>query len=397
MLGFSVFISPPPLTLAVISMGADGGERHELYDHKHEHLDGFMAGLDRVLAVDPARTASVALLISKDDVLAGIDRARSRFDIGAPATRPDSTMFTIRLARKGDVPGRVLVAKAPGSFVHAAITDEPRPFVERTLSPFIRSLYPRVSMAFLSAGDLYNALESLERSAGGRVVAARTTAYGRLRAAEAEASHRGAGAGAVSRRGTPDRLTTTEAAVTYTNKPFREAFSAAAANDQWISRISFGLWGTSGAYMGGCFSRDGLFRFRHAIAPFYGKVFPLVARIVDKKTRLYSNRSRGDNNGEIRPLAITLDSAMAGDHSENPAFIKSMESMPHTSISVYHSNPYVHMSLVDYLDGSSFDIWVLSTRQILIVPQMRATHTSIARLTNRIFERFGEGRVTDHE
>ena len=49
------------------------------------------------------------------------------------------------------------------------------------------------------------------------------------------------------------------------------------------------------------------------------------------------------------------------------------------------------------MDGSSFDIWILSTRQILIVPQMRATHASIARLANHIFERFGEGSVADHE
>ena len=71
--------------------------------------------------------------------------------------------------------------------------------------------------------------------------------------------------------------------------------------------------------------------------------------------------------------------------------------MPHITLSVYHSSSYVHMSLVDYMDGSSFDIWILSTRQIVVVPQMRATHTSIARLTNHIFERFGEGSVADHE
>lgn len=149
--------------------------------------------------------------------------------------------------------------------------------------------------------------------------------------------------------------------------------------------------------MSGQLSRNGLIRLEHAISPFYDKVFPLVARLVDEKTRLYSNRSRGDNNGAIRALAITLDSAMAKDHSENPTLIKTIESMPHITVSVYHSNPYVHMSLVDYMDGSSFDIWVLSARQIIIVPQMRATHTSIARLTNHIFERFGEGCVADHE
>lgn len=375
-------------------MGTDGGGgRYWLYEH--ECLDDFMKHLDGVLAGDSRRTASVAVLVSKEGVKEGIERASSpRFDVGVRAGRPGSGMFTVRLARRDKEAGRILVAKAPGSFVHLAITDEPRRFVDGTLAPFIRSLYPRVSRAFLSSADLYSILERLERSAGGQISAARLTAYSRLRTAGAN-DHGGAGA---SRSARPRRRRTTEAAVTYTDKPFREAFSAATANDQWISRINFDLqWSSTRAPMSGLLARDGLFRFRHGISPFCGKALPLAVSLVDRKTRPYSNRSREDNGGDIRPLAITLDITMAGDHSENSAFIKSMESMPHITLSVYHSNPYVHVSLVDYMDGSSFDIWILSTRQILIVPQMRATHASIARLANHIFERFGEGSVADHE
>ena len=376
-----------------MAMDSDGG-RYWLYEHEHERLDDFMGRLDGVLAGNPKRTASVAVLVSKEGVDASMNRANSpRFDVSVRAARPGSDMFTIRLARRGEERGRVLVAKAPGSSVYLAVTDEPRRFVEATLAPFIRSLYPRVSRAFLGAGDLHSVLERLEESGGGQIVAARLTAYKRLGAAARHGGPKGA-----PKRDAPRRRRTAEAAVTYTDKPFREAFSAAAEGDQWISRIGFDLQGgAAGASMSGHFSRDGLFRFRHAISPFYDKAFPMVARLVDRKTRLYSNRSREDNGGSIRPLAITLDNAMAADHSDNPTFIKSVESMPHITLSVYHSNPYVHMALVDYMDGSSFDIWILSTRQILIVPQMRATHTSIARLTNHIFERFGEGSVADHE
>ena len=375
-------------------MATGNGERYWLYEHEHERLDDFMKHLDGVLAGDSRRTASIAVLVSKDGVKESIDRARSpRFDVSVRAGRPGSGMFTVRLARKDGEAGRVLVAKAPGPFVHLAITDEPRQFVERTLSPFIRSLYPRVSRAFLSAADLYSILERLEQSAGGQISVARLTAYGRLRTA-GKSDHAGAG----SRSARPSRRRTTEAAVTYTDRPFREAFSAAAASDQWISRISFDLRRSAArAPMSGHLARNGLFRFRHCISPFCGKALPLAARLVDRKTKLYSNRSREDNGGDMRPLAITLDSTMAGDHSENSVFIKSMESMPHITLSVYHSNPYVHVALVDYMDGSSYDIRILSTRQILIVPQMRATHASIARLANHIFERFGEGSVADHE
>ena len=377
-------------------MGADNGDgRHWLYDHEHGSLGDCMEHLDGVLAGDPRRTVSIAVLVSKEGVERSIDRGGpSRFDVSMRAAGPRGGTSTIRLAREGEESGRILVAKAPGRFVHLAVTDEPRRFVEGTLVPFVKSLYPHVSRAFLSAGDLYSAMECLERSAGGRIAVSRSTAHGRLGTAEAD---RG-GAGA-SRRGAPKRRRTTEAAVTYTDKPLRDVFSAAAANDQWIGGISFDLRGSAanGASMRVRLSRDGLFRFRHAVSPFYDKALPLVARLVDKRTRLYSNRSRRDNGGAIRPLAITLDSAMSRDHGENSAFVRIMESMPHITLSVYHSGSYVHMSVVDYMDGSSFDIWILSARQIVIVPQMRATHTSMARLANHIFERFGEGSVADHE
>ena len=374
-----------------------GNERYWLYDHSHERLDDFVAHLDGVLAGDPARTASVAVLVSKEGVEAGIDRTQpsSRFNIGERSAIRSDGMFTIKLSKKGEDPGRVLVAKAPGSFVYLAITDEPRRFVDRTFVPFIKLLYPHVSQAYLSADDLYNVLERLEKSSGGQIMVARMTAYRRLRAATDKKGRKSEGGS--SPHIVLERRKSTESAVTYTDKPFREAFSDAAANDQWISRISFNLLGGAAAPMNSQLSRNGLFRFRHSIVPFYHKVSPLVVELVDKKTKLYSNRSREDNNGTIRPLAITLNSIMAKDHSENSVFIKSIESMPHITVSVYHSNPYVHMSLVDYLDGSSFDIWILSALQIIIVPQMRATHMSIARLTNHIFERFGEGSVADHE
>jgi hypothetical protein len=56
----------------------------------------------------------------------------------------------------------------------------------------------------------------------------------------------------------------------------------------------------------------------------------------------------------------------------------------------------VNVSLVDYLDGSSFDVWVLSNKEITLVPQLRASEASIARLMNHIFEKFGEGIIKEY-
>ena len=71
--------------------------------------------------------------------------------------------------------------------------------------------------------------------------------------------------------------------------------------------------------------------------------------------------------------------------------------MPDSSISKYHVNPHIHLSLVDYTDGSSYDIWVLASDQLTIIPQIRASGASLRRLVNYVFERIGEGRVEKYD
>ena len=79
----------------------------------------------------------------------------------------------------------------------------------------------------------------------------------------------------------------------------------------------------------------------------------------------------------------------------NQKLIDSINETTNVSCSVYHGNPYLYMSVVDFQDGSSFDIIVHSEDQIKVVPQMRGNPASISRIVNSIFQNFGEGRVKE--
>ena len=50
-----------------------------------------------------------------------------------------------------------------------------------------------------------------------------------------------------------------------------------------------------------------------------------------------------------------------------------MQLLRGTSVSVLHGNPYVHLSILDYHDGSAFDLWVLDRQRLIIVPQLKAS------------------------
>jgi len=73
-----------------------------------------------------------------------------------------------------------------------------------------------------------------------------------------------------------------------------------------------------------------------------------------------------------------------------------MRKLPSSSVSILHGNPYVHLSILDYKDGSVFDIWVLSPDVITIVPQMKGTVAAIKRVINYIFDSYAEGQIREY-
>ena len=79
------------------------------------------------------------------------------------------------------------------------------------------------------------------------------------------------------------------------------------------------------------------------------------------------------------------------DSNTNEDFISALKKIPHFGYSVMHSNPYIHMSLLDYKDGSSFEILVHEPNKIVILPQIRASSVSLERVIGHISEKFGEG------
>jgi hypothetical protein len=72
-----------------------------------------------------------------------------------------------------------------------------------------------------------------------------------------------------------------------------------------------------------------------------------------------------------------------------------MRLLDKTSLSVVHSNPYLQLSVIDYIDGSTFELWVLSPRELIIVPQLKGTVAAIRRLVSHVFDNYAEGSIED--
>ena len=282
--------------------------------------------------------------------------------------------FTINV-KKGDDSGNARIIRNDSFYL--AISDESRHFIYNVLLRFLNLYYPDISRIFYSSFELRKVLENLEEKTSGQIIADRIVAYKRIPEEDRETKRR-------------------EVAVTYTERPFRAAFQEAIESDEWIDKIEFRLLKENKEELLGYLSREGVFRCKKNFSVFYQTVLLDIAKLASKKIKLYGGRSRLMEK-KPKPVIIEFDFDIFKDRSQNRKLIDSLATLQFGSVSLYHSNPYIHLSLVDYLDGSSYDVWVLAFNKITIVPQLRSSFASLARLLNHIFEKFREGAVKDYD
>ena len=140
-------------------------------------------------------------------------------------------------------------------------------------------------------------------------------------------------------------------------------------------------------------SRRGLFKLKFgSFRSFYKNVvFSAIAEGLGLK-RFYSHRQRMEKNGDIilHPFQVSYDFDFSKDQLVALAdrFSKSYSS------SIIHSgNPYFAANICDYQDGSSFGVTALGN-VLTITPLSRATPSAVWKLTNKIQELLGDGKLS---
>lgn len=250
-------------------------------------------------------------------------------------------MLAVRISSPGGS-GTATLARVGDSSAFVCSTLDGNAFARRVLAPFIRSLYPGISSTFLGCGEIRDAVA-------------------------------GTGQAGIDVRDAP-----------------------AGRSGRPADKVAFRITEPAKPVIDGYVSRDGTMGVMGALGPFEGAVLRL-ADLAEKKASMYAGRSRQENGGNIRPLAICMDGKPFKDPKQRSRLVSALRSLDHASLSLYQTNPHTHAFVVDFLDGSSFDIWRLSDGEIIVVPQIRASAASVGRIIGHIMRRLGEGSVREYE
>ncbi len=183
----------------------------------------------------------------------------------------------------------------------------------------------------------------------------------------------------------------------------RDAFDQAEESANWFASLQFILFrqdpesgryrmtGKARVYKRGDISYDW---YHSEVA------VPLLSALelsVTKRLELFRGRGIKERSYKhARPIEIAYPEELFSDVQEVRRFGEAMAGYPNSTRAVFHPNPYYHASIADFLDGSSFEIWILSPTRVLILPQSRASQQAFERIVTHIFTHFREGSVSEY-
>jgi hypothetical protein len=184
--------------------------------------------------------------------------------------------------------------------------------------------------------------------------------------------------------------------VGWPNMDLQEAFNWVYQNNGWFKSLQFKI-GDAPTTEKISLTRQGIIQASGIFDKVFESFVLPICTLIRKNNEFFGNRSRKTNiDLQVKPLIIDFGADNFAEVSENEKFINTIKKLKASSTSVLHGNPYIHLSVIDYYDGSSFDLYVLSASELIIIPQMKGTITAIKRLINHIFDTYAEGVIKDY-
>jgi hypothetical protein len=182
----------------------------------------------------------------------------------------------------------------------------------------------------------------------------------------------------------------------WTDLSMPDAFAQLRELDASLERIRFEFTDARAARYAGSLGRGGEFTFAGNLPHYDAAVLQPCAEIAGARIeRLAHRERREETNFQAQPFFITYDTDILDSSAARRRLVQALSTMTNSAHSVFHGNPYVHLALLDYVEDTSCDIYVMSPNRITVVPQTRSTPTSLERIYAHICREFGDGTIQD--
>ena len=143
-------------------------------------------------------------------------------------------------------------------------------------------------------------------------------------------------------------------------------------------------------------SSDCRFSARRGAGALFDTILPLAEDAAARRGEMLRASAETAGRPAPEPLIVRFGEKVFADPRRNAAHVAAIAAMPHTATIEHSVSPHIHLSMVDYMDCSSYGIWVLASDMLAIMPQLSATYASMGRLANHVTERFGDAALEEY-
>jgi len=252
--------------------------------------------------------------------------------------------------------------------IWTAITGYESDFFERGVLYLFNKSNPNIYSFFLSTSEIEEILHNIEENLEKSVIVEDSVTYNYQ--GEGDESHE--------------------------THPFRHIFSEIDEEQEYLDKLVFkvGQRADNEDYFEGYLTRDGQMKFIGGnITPFFEKLVTQVEATAEQRRELFEEKIDSAKEGNYEKVHIKFEEPVFQGGVKNHKLINALSQMSKSSITVFHSNPYLHMSMLDYRDGSSFDIFVTDDDLVKIALGHRGTSSSLMRVAEHISSHFKQGDI----
>jgi hypothetical protein len=263
-----------------------------------------------------------------------------------------------------EINGRFIVFGNKKSGVWTALTSDGADFFNTGLVRFLELHRPEISRVYASTDEMRRIFETLSDDLRAEVFVQKAVLYSHLEEGE----------------------------VTFKKEPYRRLFAFAEAEDDYVDKVEFKLVTGRTTALHAFLSRDAtLYYYAGRAGLVFSKIIPLLVEVATRKGRLFSNKARPLGEAVLNPIEIDYERDVLTSPQDNVRFVQALTKLDRGAVTVYHLNPYLHISFVDFVDGSSFSIYSGESDKVFIVPNFNCTVHSLMRIHEQINRDFQEG------
>jgi len=349
------------------------GDSTDLSRYSDPSLTNVRHTIESFLKENSKASVQFKSIVAQENPIHLFRQLNQRINDGTVKITEHSDHYQVDVSRKIKRSGR----RVEGSFaffphentdIWTALTGHGRDFFKRGLNWVIRECNPKIYEFYATSRDLEAVLERFATSIDGNpdIIVTQAVAY----------SHRN------------------QAEISYKRRPYPVVFRKAREGGNYVDSLTFTTSTEEETILKASLTRDGTTRLHDGkIELFFNYLLEQYVRYGEKKAELFTGKERQEDTGDVQEIEIRFERPVFQSTQDNKDLIKALADLSRASITVYHKNPYAHISVLDFNDGSSCDIFVTDPETVSIVPSYRGSTNFLMRISDKLYRELDESSI----